>query len=165
MVTEAEAEEWILDCDGSCRDVTFTPTSKEAVGSFVKFLLQRYQVTSTNDCHGLDRVEQLQKADPCEAIDSVNHVVMKKDDRIISQLQLFIDEEQELCRYCVEVTFFPDDINRQLFSFGTFHSMIEQWNEILQSKDYFIRYENVSWEHYNPNGSGVIYSRNQPPVT
>ena len=46
MATESQAQKWILDCDGSFRDVTFTPTSKDAIVAFVKYLLPRYVVSS-----------------------------------------------------------------------------------------------------------------------
>jgi hypothetical protein len=35
MVTESQAEEYILDRDGSCRGVTSTPASKSAIIAFV----------------------------------------------------------------------------------------------------------------------------------
>jgi predicted metalloendopeptidase len=42
-------------------------------------------------------------------------------------------------------------------------AIIEEWNSLLQSDDYFVRYENASWKLYDPDGLGVIYSRRRPP--
>lgn len=76
MVTEFQAEQWILDCDGSCRDVTFTPTSKPAIVAFLKSLLSQYVVTSAYDNNGLDRSQQLQTDDPLHGIDGYIHIVL-----------------------------------------------------------------------------------------
>lgn len=164
MVTESQAEEWILDCDGSCRDVTFTPTSKDAVVAFVKSLLSQYLVSSAFDNNGIDRSAQLRADDPLQGIDGYIHIVLTDGDGMIPQLQLFIDEDRELRQHCLEVTFFPNDIDIQRFSLGDFRALIDQWNAILKSDDYFVRYENASWDLYDPEGLGVIYSRKQPPV-
>ena len=164
MVTEYQAEEWILDCDGSCRDVTFTPTSKIAVVAFVKSLISRYVVTSAYDNNGIDRSQQLQAGDPLHGIDGYVHIVLADGDGMIPHLQLFIDEDRELQKHCLEITFFPNDIDAQHFSLTAFRSLIDEWNAILHADDYFVRYENASWELYDPTGLGVIYSRKQPPV-
>ena len=164
MVTESQAEEWILDCDGSCRDVTFTPTSSDAVVAFVKSLLPHYDVSSANDNNGIDRTEQLQNGDPLAGTDGYVHIVLTGGTGMIPNLQLFIDEDREIQKHCLEVTFFPNDIVADHWSLHAFRSLIDKWNAILKSDDYFVRYENASWDLYDSSGLGVIYSRNQPPV-
>lgn len=164
MVTESQAEEWILDCDGSSRDVTFTPTTKCAVVAFLKSLFSQYVVSSAFDNNGVDRLPQLQADDPLQGIDGYIHIVMTDGDGMIPNLQLFIDEDREIRQHCLEVSFFPNDIDAQQFNIGDFRTLIDAWNAMLKSDDYFVRYENASWDLYDPNGLGVIYSRNQPPV-
>jgi hypothetical protein len=164
MVTESQAAEWILDCDGSCRDVTFTPTTKEAVVTFLKSMVPNYTVYSAFDNNGIDRASQLPSADPLDGIDGYVHVVLKDGPGMMPYLQLFIDHDRETNEYCIEVTFFPDDIDLQLFSFHSFRKLVDDWNAILKSNDYFVRYENASWNLYDPMGLGVIYSRKQMPV-
>lgn len=164
MVTESQAEEWILDCDGSCRDVTFTPTSKTAVVALLKSLLLQYTVSSANDNNGIDRSSQLQNDDPLSGIDGYIHIVLTDGDGLIPHLQLFIDEDRDTQEFCLEVTFFPNDINAQHWSLVAFRSLVDEWNAILRSADYFVRYENASWDLYDLSGLGVINSRNQPPV-
>lgn len=164
MVTESQAEEYILDRDGSCRDVTFTPTSKSAIGAFVRTLLSQYAVCSALDNNGTDRSQQLDTADPLNGIDGYMHIVLKDGRGMIPHLQLFIDQESDASRYCLEVTFFPEDIDKTQFSLREFRLLIDEWNAVLKSDDYFVRYENASWDLYDPSGLGVIYSRNQPPV-
>jgi hypothetical protein len=34
---------------------------------------------------------------------------------------------------------------------------LHEWWDILQAKEVFVRYENASWEFYNPEGLGVFY--------
>ena len=164
MVTESQAEEWILDRDGSCRDVTFTPTSKAAVVALLKSLLSQYTASSAYDNNGIDRSSQLQNDDPLTGIDGYIHIVLADGASLIPHLQLFIDEDRDVQKYCLEVTFFPNDINAQYWSLHAFRSLVDEWNAILKSDDYFVRYENASWDLYDPSGLGVIYSRNQPPV-
>lgn len=164
MVTESQAEEWILDCDGSCRDVTFTPTSKTAVVALLKSMLQHYTVSSAYDNNGIDRSPQLQNDDPLSGIDGYLHIVLADGNGLIPQLQLFIDEDRDAQKHCLEVTFFPNDINAQHWSLLAFRTLVDEWNAILKSDDYFVRYENASWDLYDPSGLGVIYSRNRPPV-
>ena len=163
MVTESQAEEWILDCDGSCRDVTFTPTSKNAVVAFVNLLLSQYVVSSAFDNSGIDRSSQLRTANPLRGIEGYIHIELTDADRLIPRIELFIYEDRDRHEYCVEVTFFPNDIDPQKFRFGDFRALVDEWNALLKSDDYFVRYENANWELYDPTGLGVIYSRNRPP--
>ena len=164
MITKTQAAEWILDCDGSCRDVTFTPTGAQKAACFVQFIDSEYTSLSSNDNNGIDRTGQLGGDDPLLGIDGFIHYSFKRDGGLISALQLMIDHDTETDEFCVEVSFFPQDINLDLFSLDVFMELVNQWNAILQSKDFFIRYENVSWDLYDPKGLGVIYSRSHPPV-
>lgn len=164
MVTELQAAEFLLDCDGSCRDVTFTPTTKEAIVTFIRAILSQYRATSAFDNNGIDRSQQLHTDSPLDGIDGYVHITLSEGVGLIPDLQLFIDEDHDTGKHCLEVTFFPNDIDAQRFSFRDFRTLIDNWNEILQSDDYFVRYENASWNLYDPNGLGVIYSRKQPPM-
>ncbi len=164
MVTESKAAEWILDCDGSCRDVTFTPTTKTAVVSLLKSMLSQYAVKSASDNNGIDRSQQLHSDAPLNGIDGYIHIVLTDGRGMIPHLQLFIDEDRNTNECGVEVSFFPNDVDTQHFSLPSFRSLIDSWNDILDSNDYFVRYENASWDLYDPSGLGVIYTRNQPPV-
>jgi hypothetical protein len=164
MVTEAHAAEWILDCDGSCRDVTFTPTSKAALIAFVHSLLSQYRIGSAFDNNGIDRSKQLQADDPFSGVDGYIHIVLTDGKCLIPYLQLFVDKDRETGRYCLEATFFPNDIDPKKFSVQIFRALIDHWNETIQSDDYFVRYDNASWRWYDPNDLGVIYTRKKPPV-
>jgi hypothetical protein len=164
MVTETQAAEWILDCDGGCRDVTFTPAAKPAIISFIHLLLLQYQIASAFDNNGIDRSQQLHVDDPLFGIDGYIHIVLTDGRGLIPHLQLFIDNDRSTGVYCLEVSFFPNDIDLQQFSIQKFRILIEHWNETIQSDDYFVRYENASWKLYDPNDLGVIYTRKRPPV-
>jgi len=43
--------------------------------------------------------------------------------------------------------------------------LIEDWNSVLESPDYFVRFENASWKLYDTNDLGVIYTRLTHPRT
>jgi len=164
MTTLSQAKAWILDCDGSCRDVTFTPTTRSAAALFVQSIASQYATRSSNDNNGVDRSVQLDTDDPFAGIDGFIHIGFDGGTGLLPNLQLFIDHDRETNKYCVEVSFFPQDINRDLFSLASFLSVVDDWNSILKSDDYFIRYENASWKLYDPLGLGVICTRKTPPT-
>ena len=164
MVSESKATEWILDRDGSCRDVTFTPTKRIAVEAFLSSMVSKYRIESALDYNGIDRANQLRTDDPLLGFDGYVHIILAEGGGIIPQLQIFIDEEEDPSKLGVEVTFFPQDIDLECFSLPLFMALIDTWNELLQSDDYFVRYENASWELYDSAGLGVIYTRKLPPV-
>lgn len=61
------------------------------------------------------------------------------------RLQTFIDWTAESPgKYCVEVSYFPDEICSDLFTVLAFDSQIEAWRSFLDAKDYFVRFENAS---------------------
>ncbi len=164
MVTESQAVEYILDCDGSCRDVTFTPTTRAAVLAFLRSMVSRYSVKSACDNNGVDRSGQLLTDDSLKDITGYVHIVLTDGDGLIPHLQIFVDRDPETGEHCVEVTFFPDDIKQDFFSLSSFRALVDDWNRLLVSDDYFVRYENASWKLYDPMDVGVIYSRKLPPV-
>lgn len=132
--------------------------------AFIEMLLAQYAVCSARDSNGIDRSNQLETSDPLNGIDGYIHIVLKDGGGMIPHVQLFIDENRDTNEYCLEVTFFPDDIDTKRFSLEAFQQLIEDWNAVLKSDDYFVRYENASWDLYDPSGLGVIYTRTQPPV-
>lgn len=164
MVTETQAAERILDCDGSCRDITFTPTSESATVAFLHALLTQYHVDWACDYNGHDRSQQLHTDESLDGIDGYLHVILIDDQALIPHLQLFIDQDQASGEYCLEATFFPNDLDAQRFSMSKFRKLIDNWNAILQADDYFVRYENASWQLYDVTDLSVIYSRKRPPV-
>ena len=164
MATEAQAEEWILDCDGSCRDVTFTPTTRNAATNFLKWMALNHRITSSNDNNGIDRSDQLSTDDPLRGIDGFIHIVYEGYAGLISNLQVFLDHDRETDEHCLEITFFPQDIDHERFTLNSFLDLVDRWNAILQSDDYFVRYENASWDLYDETGLGVICTRKTPPA-
>ena len=126
-------------------------------------IASQYATRSSNDNNGVDRSAQLDNDDPFVGIDGYIHIVFDGGTGLFPKLQLFIDHDRDTDEHCVEVTFFPQDINRELFSLALFLSMVNDWNAILKSEDFFIRYENASWELCDPDGLGVICTRKSPP--
>jgi hypothetical protein len=63
--------------------------------------------------------------------------------------------------YGIELSFFPADLDSETFRVDSFIALIEAWQSVLGADDYFVRYENASWDWYDANGLGVIYTGSQ----
>ena len=164
MISRAQAEESILDCDGSCRDITFTAATRVDASNLVRSLATQYRVRSANDNRGIERSTQITSGDPFGGIDGYVHIVFDADSGMIPVFQLFVDHDRATDEHFVEITFFPDDVDRSLFSLDSFFALVDNWNSVLKSDDYFVRYENVSWTLNDTDHGGVICSRKNPPA-
>lgn len=93
------------------------------------------------------------------------HGVWDADSGILKRFQTFIDWSSDAPgTYCLELSFFPDEIRLDAFSVRAFYAQVENWRLALGAQNYFVRYENASWELYDTAGSGVIYTRDKPPL-
>jgi hypothetical protein len=155
---------FLLDADGSTRDVTFTPVSVEGLRAFLDLLLSKYDVVSARNADGKDVASLLRAASGNDAFgDTVGyvHVVLEGFGLLIPVLQLFVDWPVDERAYSLELSFFPSDLDAQAFQVHAFVALIEEWRSILDAEDYYVRYENASWELYDVDGLGVIYSGHQ----
>ncbi len=166
MVTESDAVKYLLDGDGGTRDVTFTPTTQQAVSSLFRDLLTQYCLESAYDNNGNDLVNQIQTdTSALYGGGGFVHAVFADATRLIRCLQVFLDWDQLSSEYCIEISFIPGDITLDSFTFDQFRDTLTEWNDSLNADDYFVRYENASWDLYDPNGLGVIFTRKQPPMS
>lgn len=160
----AEIAKFLLDSDGTTRDVTFTPVAAEGLGAFLNLLLSKYRVVNARDADGKD-VASLFRAglgeDPFSNAGGYVHVVLERSGQLIPVLQLFIDWPVDEGAYSLEVSFFPSDLDPQAFQVSAFVALIEEWRSVLGADDYFVRYENASWDWYDANGLGVIFTGHQ----
>lgn len=155
-MNDAEILECLLDSDGSTRDITFTPASRECVSSFIKSFFKAYSVGELHDQDGepveIDHCVVMKKL---EGDEGCIHGQLINDGGLIGQVHLFIDwPEDEMV--AIEISFFPMDLDKE-FSLKRFLSSLNEWWGLLQVSEVFVRYENASWEWYNPNGLGVFY--------
>jgi hypothetical protein len=160
----AEIAKFLLDSDGTSRDVTFTPVGAEGLGAFLNLLLSKYHVVNARDADAKD-VASLFRAglgeDRFRDTGGYVHVVFEGSGQLIPVLQLFMDWPVDEGAYSLELSFFPSDLDPQSFQVSVFVELIEEWRSILGADDYFVRYENASWDWYDADGLGVIYTGRQ----
>lgn len=164
MRNTAQIARCLLDSDGTTRDVTFTPVGTERLLSFLKSLLPDYRVVMARDADGND-IAWLFEAGPendlLAAPSGYIHAVFEGNAQLIPVLQVFIDWPVNQRGCGLELSFFPGDLDRQSFNVDAFVTLIETWRSILGADDYFVRYENASWDWYDADGLGVIYTGRQ----
>jgi hypothetical protein len=168
MYPERTVQHYLLDSDGTTRDVTFTPCSRDSLLLFLRHLLVSFRPVSLTDNEGDDRMQQLMSGDFAELIrlpTGYLHGVWQSESGLLRRLQTFIDWPADAPQdYAVELSFFPDEVHTATFSVRAFHAQIEAWRLSLGAKDYFVRQENASWDIYDAAGLGVIYTHSKPPL-
>jgi len=92
------------------------------------------------------------------------HGILESESGLFRRLQVFIDWPADSSPdFCVELSFFPDEVYTSAFSVRAFDAQIEEWRSILGAQDFFVRQENASWDIYDAGGLGVIYTHSSPP--
>jgi len=87
-----------------------------------------------------------------------------KGEGLISRIQLFFSWVNQ-SEILIELTFFPDYINQQIYNINEFLNWLKPILVALKTKEYYVRYENASWEYGDTSEfSGVIFSNLQHPV-
>lgn len=168
MYPECTVHDYLLDSDGSTRDITFTPCSRNALLNFFRVLLASHNPISLTDKEGTDRKRHLisgELAALTAAPAGFLHGIWESDSGLFHRIQTFISWRIDSSSgFCVELSFFPDDIRRAAFSVRAFNAQIESLRSVLGAKDFFVRYENSSWDLYDAGGLGMIYTHSRPPI-
>jgi hypothetical protein len=157
MYTDSQIQDWILDRHGGTRDITFMPSDRDRVMALLCHLLKTYNLVSVSDNDGNDRQSEIATPTLFDGHSGFLHIILDCDRSLIHRLQIFVDWVGREC--CVEISFFPADLNLARFTVEDFQALVEEWNSFLQAEDYFVRFENASWELYDATGLGVIYTR------
>ena len=165
MYTDSQIQDWILERDGSTRDVTFMPVERVRVFTLLQHLLADYKLVSVSDNDGNDRLKDISNSTILDGRSGYLHMVLDSGMSLIRRLQAFVDWGESEAGYCVEISFFPDELDMTKFSLAMFQDLIEEWNSVLESPDYFVRFENASWKPYDTHDLGVIYTRMTHPRT
>jgi hypothetical protein len=166
MLTREQTLEFLMDRDGGTRDVTFTPVTRKSLGDFLKLLLASYTVCTAHDNDGEDVAFQLRESELDSVLDreaGTLHVTLSNPSAVIRNLGVLIDWATGKATYCVEVYFFPDAVDPIAFTLEWFVALLKAWNDQLRADDYFVRYENASWELYDAGGLGVIFTSKHLP--
>ncbi|WP_444915787.1 hypothetical protein [Microbulbifer sp. TRSA007] len=156
-MNEAEVLEYLTDSDGSTRDITFTPATLACVEKFIKLFLEEFSDGELLDQDG--EVVEMSSESVVSYItqreEGCIHGQLKSRDSFVSQVHLFLDwSEGE--KIAVEISYFPNDLCGD-FTTSIFFEALNSWWGALQADEVFVRYENASWEFYDPEGLGVFY--------
>lgn len=159
---DAEILEYLTDSDGSTRDITFTPATLGCVEKFARIFLEAF-----NDGELLDQDGEVVEMSAESVVSYIAdleegciHGQLKSSDSFVSQVHLFLDWPED-GKIAVEISYFPNDLYGG-FSTSIFFEVLKKWWSALQSNEVFVRYENASWEFYNPEGLGVFYHATKP---
>ena len=164
MLDKKEITRCLLDSDGTTRDVTFTPVTAENLRAFLNSLLRDYQISMARDADAKDIASLFKDGmgdDVFRAPEGYMHVVLERPEQLIPVLQVFIDWPMDHRGYGIELSFFPNDLGPKTFRVEAFMALMEKWCSLIGAEDYFVRYENASWEWYDSSGLGVIYTGSQ----
>ena len=154
---ESEIYECLTDSDGSTRDITFTPSSMHNLKAFLCLFLVAFDEGELYDQDGEainltpECVDSYVKTHPEGCI----HGQLQSSNSFVSQVHLFIDWPEDE-KVCIEISYFPSDLKNN-FTVLAFFEILNKWWALLESDEVFVRYENASWEFYNPKDLGVFY--------
>lgn len=163
MVEIKKIEKYLLEADGSTRDITFIPTTLGSIENLLAFLLDnKYLLYEAYDNDGCSIKEKIQERDftSLQLDEGSLFLKFRSGISIINNLIIFIDWPED-DKFAVEISFFPRDINMEIFTIENMMEYIEKLSILLNASDYFVRYENASWDLYDPKGLGVIYTRKE----
>lgn len=135
-------EEQVIDTDGSCRDVNFPYVERTEAIKFLNYIKKFSVLDNAYDTEGneltINDLNETISSSKSETIVSYWHC-----EGLISQIQLFFSWQNN-SKIFIEVTFFPQDIDRNLYSLEAFKSWLKPLLVALNVRIYFVRYENVS---------------------
>ena len=168
MYPETTIRDYLLDADGSSRDITFTPVKRERMIAFLRLLKTRHRPESLRDGEGNDILPLLSREDwPGMFAPESGHLhgCWSSPTELLPRLQTFVDwDGGPSGDHCLEVSYFPQDVDAASFSVSAFRQLVEDWRTTLEASDYFVRYENASWDLYDPAGLGVFYTHLRQPL-
>ena len=162
MADDIKIREALLDRDGSCRDVNFANPSWEGVGNLRDWVRSQYS--------GLEIATYFPTSvtEPTwipQQRGENSHILASQGKIFIRLLQVFISREEDDSPF-VELTFFPQDVEDIPDLAARFCDLADSWARLLQATQYFVRYENASWQFGDcGDRSGVIFSKQCSPDT
>jgi len=154
----SEIQEGILGCDGSCRDLNFLSSDREAVANLIRWFTEHFDCLSACDNEGvsiqLNSIWQTLKGlAPTKSIQIGGESSRCVIDKV--QVFLFIEDDGTVD---IEITFFPQDIKSEEFEIASFLQLIKFWHTKAGANIGYLRYENASWKYGDTSrNSGVIH--------
>ncbi len=150
-------EEQVIDIDGSCRDVNFPDVDIMQAIALLNHVLGFCELNSASDSEG-NKLSAEEISNQLSKSDAETIVSYWKCQGLISQVQLFLSWNNK-SKIFIELTFFPQDVDKEAYSLEKFKEWLKPFLVALNTKTYFVRYENASWLYGDTNEfSGVIFS-------
>lgn len=145
--------------DGSCRDINIEDISFERTRRVLDCLNDIYQLKSAVNSEGEDITSCVNSGTVDGEFGKKKnsiHSVFHNEEALITNMQVLLAWNDSK-KVFVEFTFFPEDVCNR-FSFNEFVNFISPFITASGSKEYFVRYENASWEYGDISlQGGVIY--------
>lgn len=150
--------ESLLDNDSTTRDITFTPAEYGNVSRLLALLFTDYQKGSLSDQDGEKVALDVKVVSGLFQRETGSvYGEFESESALIKSLMLFLDWSEE-GKCAVELSFFSDELS-STFTIEKFLTQLNIWWDALDATEVFVRYENASWEWYNPHDLGVFYHR------
>ncbi len=155
-----EIEDQVIEKDGSCRDVNFPDVNSSQAIALLNHVQSFCVLNSATDSEGKElEIEQIIERLSSSATETI--VSYWGCQELISQIQLFFSWENN-SKIFIELTFFPQDIDKKAYSLENFMEWLKPFLVALNTKKYYVRYENASWTFGDTRKtSGVIFTNSQ----
>lgn len=139
------------------RDINFEGVTRDKLIVFLEKLTEEYNLSEAIDHEGKDlRSEILSKRTRAVLDNSVSiSLNFSSTSAVIKRFLALIDLVEGV--FEIELSFFPDDLDGAKFSGESFVKLIEAWANLLDAREYYVRYENASWRLVPEETSGIIY--------
>ncbi|MCW9027130.1 MAG: hypothetical protein OQJ77_07410 [Thiovulaceae bacterium] len=155
-----EIEKQVIDIDGSCRDINFPDVGKSEAISLLNLLKMSCELKSANDSEGAE----ISSKELMEHVSSSDKETISSYwlcQGLVSQVQVFLSWTND-SKIFIEITFFPQDVDSKTYTLEAFLEWLKPFLVSLNTSDYFVRYENASWNYGDTSEkSGVIFSNSQ----
>lgn len=155
-----EIEEQVVDIDGSCRDINFPDVGRSEATSLVNQLNISFELKNANDSEGTEIsskeiIERVSTSDK----ETISSCWLCQG--LVSQVQVFLSWTND-SKIFIEITFFPQDVDSKIYTLEAFLEWLNPFLVSLNTSEYFVRYENASWNYGDTSEtSGVIFSNSQ----
>lgn len=166
MDSHINIEKALLEPDGSANDITFTPVILSKVECFLAEVSVEFRVDNAFNGDGVDVTDLL----ACRRFGEVLcgdsgtlYSYWSSTSHVISSLQVSVSWPEIENDAFVELTFFPQDLVSGRFELTKFAAIVEQWCQVLNASDFFVRCENGSWQQFDASSHDVFFSRRNRP--
>src|SRR5471032_1395988 len=155
-LTLRRVETALLDCDGSCRDISFTEDiSTSAAIDVLAYLALSWTMVRSITSEGDEIANAELLAYLRKTYGSISTAWNGGNNPEHIQAYFHWDEPEKV--FC-EITFSPQDIHSETFNILDFLSTLSKLTLAACSTEYYVRYEDASWRQGQHEKESVILS-------